>query len=132
MEKPRREWDLNPRGPYGPTGFRDLRLQPLGHLSNILSFRNLRSRYPESSTLYSYFRLGLDCRFRGNDECLDWILYIFSYATAFCAWFYPTPYRRFWTVGARQWPADLVLDSHCLAGEPRVKENEWQALFFIA
>jgi hypothetical protein len=39
MRKPktgwRRRWDSNPRDPFGPNGFQDRRLQPLGHPSGI-------------------------------------------------------------------------------------------------
>jgi hypothetical protein len=31
----RRGWDSNPRDPFGPNGFQDRRLQPLGHPSKI-------------------------------------------------------------------------------------------------
>ena len=46
----RREWDSNPRYPYGYTGFRDRRLRPLGHLSgaNIISDFGL---FPPSGAL---------------------------------------------------------------------------------
>ena len=34
----RRGWDSNPRDPFGPNGFQDRRLQPLGHPSGLSKF----------------------------------------------------------------------------------------------
>ena len=50
----RRRWDSNPRGPFGPNGFQDRRLQPLGHPSEIKLFEHCNLQ-PEVVTILPYF-----------------------------------------------------------------------------
>src|ERR1700728_3894342 len=46
----RRGWDSNPRDPFGPNGFQDRRLQPLGHPSVFKLFKHSNLR-PASVTV---------------------------------------------------------------------------------
>jgi hypothetical protein len=48
----RRGWDSNPRGPFGPNGFQDRRLQPLGHPSKIEFLKHCNLR-PEAVTVWT-------------------------------------------------------------------------------